>query len=82
MSAPTVELLVRQDCHLCEVARTALERILPGFKIVAIVTDIDQDPELRAEYGDRVPVTLVNGSEHGYFDVDEKRLRRTLQALC
>lgn len=82
MSAPTVELMVRKDCHLCDLARAALERILPDYGIVATITDIDQDQELRAEFGDRVPVTLVNGSEHGYFDVDESRLRRSLQALC
>ncbi len=78
---PTVELMVRADCHLCAVARDVLGRVLPSYGIVASYVDVDADPELRAEYGDRVPVTLINGKEHGYFDVDEKRLRASLDAL-
>jgi len=80
-SAPTVELMVRVDCHLCELARGALERVLPAYGIVPSYIDVDTDSELRAEYGDRVPVTLINGKEHGYFDVDEKRLRAALDQL-
>ena len=76
-----VELMVRKDCHLCEAAAASLARVLPDFGLSPSYIDVDQDPELRAEYGDRVPVTLINGKEHGYFDVDEKRLRATLDAL-
>jgi hypothetical protein len=39
---------------------------------------VDADPELRAEYGDRVPVFLVDGVEHGYWQVEEDRLRAAL----
>ena len=31
--------------------------------------------ELRAEFGDRLPVVLLDGREHSYWDVDEDRLR-------
>ena len=41
--------------------------------------DVDADPELQAEYGDRVPVVLLDGREHSYFTVDVDRLRRDLQ---
>jgi hypothetical protein len=40
--------------------------------------DVDSDPEWRAEYGDRVPVILIDGDEHGYWTVDEDRLRQAL----
>lgn len=76
-----VTLMTRQGCHLCEVAADELERILPDFRLSARLVDIDTDPGLRAEYGDRVPVVLLNGREHGYFTVDERRLRAALQAL-
>lgn len=76
-----VQLMVRQDCHLCETARDVLDRVLPDYGIVTEVVDIDTDPELRAEYGDRVPVTLIDGNEHGYFDVDERRLRAALSKI-
>ena len=34
--------------------------------------------ELRAEYGDRLPVVLLDGAEHSYWAVDEPRLRADL----
>jgi Glutaredoxin-like domain (DUF836) len=39
---------------------------------------VDADPELQAEYGDRVPVVLLDGREHSYFTVDVDRLRKDL----
>jgi hypothetical protein len=41
--------------------------------------NVDVDPRLASEYGDRVPVVLVDGKEHGYWRVEEARLRRALQ---
>ena len=43
-------------------------------------TDVDAaaeagDSALRAEFGDRLPVVLLDGREHSYWDVDEDRLR-------
>jgi hypothetical protein len=36
--------------------------------------DVDSDPELAYKYGDRVPVVLLRGAEHGFWRVDETRL--------
>ena len=33
---------------------------------------------LRAEFGDRLPVVLLDGREHSYWEVDEPRLREDL----
>lgn len=78
MSDQTVTLLSRPGCHLCEAARADLDRITGELGIALTETDVDTDPELRAEYGDRIPVILVNGVEHGYGQVEEPRLRRAL----
>lgn len=40
--------------------------------------DVDSDAELRAEYGDHVPVILIDGIEHGYWQVEEQRFRAAL----
>jgi hypothetical protein len=40
--------------------------------------DVDDDRELRAEYGDMVPVVLVDGVQHGYYTIDPDRLERAL----
>ena len=39
------------------------------------------DSALRAEFGDRLPVVLLDGAEHSYWEVDEPRLRADLADL-
>ncbi|SDD43085.1 glutaredoxin family protein [Actinokineospora iranica] len=74
-----VTVVTRQGCHACEVAEADIARICADFTTVTWDTeDVDTDPELRAEYGDRVPVILINGEEHGYWKVEEPRLRAAL----
>jgi glutaredoxin len=73
-----LQLLTRAGCHLCVVAAETLQRIAGEAGLVAEEQDVDDDPELQAEYGDRVPVVLLDGHEHSYFTVDVVRLRRDL----
>ena len=79
MSEPRrVQLLTREGCHLCVPAAETLTRIAGEAGLPVELVDVDGDPELRAEYGDRVPVVLLDGREHSYFTVDVGRLRRDL----
>jgi hypothetical protein len=75
---PRLQLLTRAGCHLCEVAAETLDRIADEAGLTPASVDVDADPELQAEYGDRVPVVLLDGREHSYFTVDVPRLRRDL----
>ncbi|RBY74307.1 glutaredoxin family protein [Geodermatophilus sp. TF02-6] len=77
-SGPRLQLLVRADCHLCDTAAATLRQVAAEAGLTATEVDVDADPELQAEYGDRVPVVLLDGREHSYFAVDELRLRRDL----
>jgi glutaredoxin len=70
-----VTLVSRDGCHLCEQAEATLDRILPGQWARV---DVDSDVELERDYGDRVPVVLLDGAEHGYWRVEEGRLLRDL----
>jgi glutaredoxin len=74
----TVTVLGRRDCHACEVAVSDVRRICGELGVEWTVEDVDADPEVRAEYGDRVPVILIDGVEHGYWRVEEDRLRAAL----
>jgi len=76
--AHRVTVMGREGCHLCKVAETEVERICGELGVAWETADVDTDPEWRAEYGDRVPVILVDGAEHGYWRVEEERLRRAL----
>lgn len=73
-----VTLMSRVDCHACERARADIERICGELGVTWSTRDVDADPELRAEYGDRVPVILIDGAEHGYWEVEEPRFRAAL----
>ena len=79
MTEPRLQLLVREGCHLCATARETLARLGEEVGEVPVEVDVDADAELRAEYGDRVPVVLLDGREHSYFTVDVDRLRRDLR---
>ena len=74
----TVTVLGRRDCPACAVAESQVRRICEELGVAWTVEDVDRDPEWRAEYGDRVPVILIDGVEHGYWTVEEDRLRAAL----
>lgn len=75
----SVTLLTRPGCHLCEDARVIVERVVAEEGASLTEHNVDADPRLASEYGDRVPVVLVDGKEHGYWRVEEPRLRRALR---
>lgn len=78
---PTVvEVMVRATCGSC--ARVT-EQITPvvaaaGAKLETV--DVDTDPELAAEYGDRVPVIVIDGEEFACWEVDNAELAAELGA--
>ena len=69
----------REGCHLCDDARTLVERVTAEAGVGWTETDMDADPALRAEFGELVPVVRVDGKELGYWRIDEDRLRRALR---
>lgn len=73
-----VTFFTRHGCHLCDVARVVVERVCADLGEDFEEIDIDTSPTLQAEYGDEVPVTLVDGRRHDFWRVDESRLRRAL----
>ena len=73
-----VTVVTRVGCHACQTAEADVARICAELAVPWSTVDVDGDTELRAEYGDRVPVILVDGAEHGYWEVEEPRLRRAL----
>jgi hypothetical protein len=79
----TVELLTRDGCTLCAAAATRLRQLADELGFALNITDVDAaaaagDSALRAEFGDRLPVVLLDGAEHSYWELDEPRLRADL----
>jgi hypothetical protein len=78
-----VELLTRAGCTICATAASRLAQLADELGFSLAVTDVDAaadagDPALRAEFGDRLPVVLLDGAEHSYWEIDEPRLRADL----
>ena len=67
-------LLGRPGCHLCDEARTVLERVGHPFEEV----DIEGDDELFKRHLERIPVVELDGRELFTFFVDEAVLRAEL----
>ena len=59
MSAPRLRLFGREQCHLCEQAEQLLLQLGLRFAFV----DIDESPELGAQYGLRIPVLALGEAE-------------------
>lgn len=75
---PRVLLIGRRGCHLCDEARDVVRRVTAELGTSFTEVDVDTDDELRAAYSDQVPVVLVDGRQHDFWRVDERRLRAAL----
>lgn len=75
---PRVTVLSTRGCHLCERAGAAVARIAGELGVSWEYRDITDDLEALAEYGEQVPVILVDGEQHDFWRVDEARLRAAL----
>lgn len=78
-----VTLLTRSGCTICAGVLARLQELARELGFTLTVTDVDEaaaagNALLRSEFGDRLPVVLLDGSEHSYWDVDEPRLRADL----
>jgi glutaredoxin len=77
-----VTLITRRDCHLCTDAGVQLVALAAELGFGYDERDVDTDQRLdataRAEFGDHVPVILIDGKEHGYWRLEEARFRRAI----
>ncbi|SDI93120.1 Glutaredoxin [Frankineae bacterium MT45] len=74
-----VTLITRVGCHLCEEASAQLAPLRAELGFGYQELDVDADPARADEYSDRVPVILIDGREHGYWRLEEKRFRKALK---
>ncbi|HLS25906.1 MAG TPA: glutaredoxin family protein [Beutenbergiaceae bacterium] len=77
-ATPRVQLVVREQCHLCEQARRVVQSVCASVGADWEELDVDADPDLRNRYGELVPVVLVDGEQVGYWQVDAGRLKSAL----
>jgi hypothetical protein len=80
---PTLTLLVRAYCHLCDEMRAALAPLALRAGATIVELDVDADSRLEATFGDRVPVLLlggIGGRELCHYTLDPERVAQALAA--
>ena len=79
-TVPTLTVLSRSYCHLCEELIAALKQYQGRYPFAIEVVDVDSDARLEEKWGDKVPVLLDGERElcHYYLDPEvlEARLAR------
>jgi hypothetical protein len=80
-------MVVRQGCHLCEVAESDLARVLGRFSAeypdtgyCVELVEIDGKPEYE-KYTDDIPVLLINDKQVAFWRIDEDRVFEQLRKL-
>jgi Glutaredoxin-like domain (DUF836) len=71
---PSLTLLVRAYCHLCDEMRDAVRPLVAKAGLALDEIDVDTDPALEALWGDRVPVLLDGERELCHYRLDRAAL--------
>jgi len=84
VSAPTITLLTKPGCHLCDEARTALDGVLAETEFAGGGFGYDEksildDAALEAEYAEEIPVVLIDERVHTIWRIEPERLRAALR---
>ena len=78
---PTLILYGKPDCHLCDDARAAVERVMARRDVALEQVDVSLDPVLHKLYGERIPVLELDGETLFELFVDEAVLERRLDRV-
>ncbi|HWD65357.1 MAG TPA: glutaredoxin family protein [Solirubrobacteraceae bacterium] len=80
MTEHRVTLYGRPGCHLCDEARTVLERVRQRQSFELQEQNIEADEQLLRRYLERIPVVAIDGRDAFDLFVDEAAFERALQA--
>jgi glutaredoxin len=77
---PTITVLSKPGCHLCEQAMLVLGRLQEQLRFELQERDITADERLHRSYFERIPVICLDGEELCEYFVDEGTLRERLES--
>ena len=75
-----VTVYSRSGCHLCEIAIDRIKSTMNELKFELDIKLIDDDLKLQEEYGEQVPVILIEDKVHDYWRVDLERFTKAVKA--
>ncbi|WP_306515645.1 glutaredoxin family protein [Corynebacterium sp.] len=71
--------MVRTNCGSCVRVREQIVPVIEAARAQLIVRNVDEDPELAMEFGDRVPVVVIDDEEFACWEVDNDELADALR---
>jgi len=74
-----VKIYSRTGCHLCEIAIDRITSVKEELNFNLEVELIDSSIELQQEYGEQVPVILIDDKVHAYWRVDLDRFTKAIK---
>ncbi len=74
-----VTILSRHDCHLCDVVERMARHVQTEVPFTLTRMNIDEQTDLAARYGDRVPVVLIDQVEMLSGKMTEGDFRRAVK---
>ena len=75
-----VTVYSRTGCHLCEIATDLINSVKGSDNFSLEIKLIDNDSELQKEYGEQVPVILIDEKVHDYWRVDLIRFTKAINS--
>ncbi|HIW95350.1 MAG TPA: thioredoxin family protein [Candidatus Corynebacterium gallistercoris] len=71
-----VQLISRSTCGSCQRVARQIAPIVAeyGAELEIVELDLNDTPDLAAEFGDRVPVVLVDDEEIACWEIDDEDL--------
>lgn len=78
--APSVELLVKDGCHLCADALAVVDEVCGRLGVAWRSVDVARHPDLAERHAEEIPVLLVDGVQRDFWRIDPDRLERLLTA--
>jgi glutaredoxin len=75
-----VTVISRTGCHLCEIAIDKINSIKDQLKFDLEIKLINDLPELEQEYGEQVPVIMIDNKIHDYWRIDIERFTKAIKS--
>lgn len=73
-----VELMVRTECGSCKRVAAQIAPVVAAAGAELLIRNVDHDSELNMEFGDRVPVVVIDDEEFSCWEVDNAELAQAL----
>ena len=80
LSMKSVTVYSRSGCHLCEIAIDRINSVINDYNFTLDIILIDQNSELEKEFGEQVPVILIDNKIHDYWRVDLERFTTAIKS--